>query len=277
MAKTEPEQASLSEEPDPQDKERLREEALPRSAREGGWLPELRGWFSRRWATRRGRSVIAGSAFVAATAAALAIMFVAGVFSSADEHVPPSGVASRPPGVVSTTDPTFQMTATKADAIGVDPDTEFVLASAEDLPVDTVRALLHVEPAVELSVARESAGHYRISAAQPLAPGKVYRFLIEDTAADTPHVLASFAFQTKTPVGVRADDPARPVHRRAGQHRHRADVHPGGRPGHRRTLPDRARGAGPLRGAQARHRLRPAGRAPAGHALHRDRHARTHR
>ena len=202
MAETEPGQASLREQPDPQDKERLREEALPRPARGGGWLPELRGWFSRRWTTRRGRTLIAGSAFVVATAAALAIMFVAGVFSSTDEHVPPSGLASSPPGAISSTDTTFQMTATKADAIGVDPDTDFLLASAEDLSLDTVRALLHVEPAVELRVTRESAGHYRISAEQLLALGKVYRFVIADTAADTPHVLASFAFQTKTPVGV---------------------------------------------------------------------------
>jgi len=205
VAKTEPGQASLREEPDPQNKERLREEAPSGGAREGGWLPELRAWFSRRWATRRGRGVLAGSAFVAATAAALAIMFVAGVFSSPSDQVRVPGVSPSPSDQVRVEvpwDTTFQMTATKADAIGVDPDTEFALASAEDLPVETVRALLHVEPAVKLSVARESAGHYRISAVQPLEPGKVYRFLIEDSAAGTPHVLASFAFQTKAPVGV---------------------------------------------------------------------------
>lgn len=205
MAETEPGQTGLREEPDPQHadpqhEERLREEPLPGSARVGNWVRRLRGWFSRRWATRRGRGVLAGSALVAATGAALAIMFVAGAFSTNEHGLPPG--ASSPAGVVSTTDPTFQMTATKVDAIGIDPASEFVLVSAEDLPVDSVRALLHVEPAVELGVTRESAGHYRISAAQLLAPGKVYRFLIEDTATSTPHVLASFAFQTKTAVGV---------------------------------------------------------------------------
>ena len=94
------------------------------------------------------------------------------------------------------------MTATISDAIGVAADTEFVLASEDDLPVDAVRTLLHVEPSVELSVEREAAGQYRISAAQPLEPGTVYRFLIADASATTPHVLASFAFQTKTSVGV---------------------------------------------------------------------------
>jgi len=194
---------------DPELKQRLRAELLwyleiakiePGRARGGGWLPELRGWFSRTVATRRGRGVLAGSAFAFA-AAAFAIMFVAGVFSGPSEQVRVPGVFPSPSEQVPI-DTTFQMTATKADAIGVDPDTEFVLVSAEDLPVDTVGALLHVEPTVELSVARESAGHYRISAGQPLEPGKVYRFLIEDAAAGTPQVLASFAFQTKTPVGV---------------------------------------------------------------------------
>ena len=49
---------------------------------------------------------------------------------------------------------------------------------------------------------RESAGHFHISPAQPLARGKVYRFVIGDTAASLLHVLASFAFQTKRPVGI---------------------------------------------------------------------------
>jgi hypothetical protein len=205
--------ASLRGMPDPEAKERLRAELLwyleiakiePGRARGGGWLPELRGWFSRTVATRRGRGVLTGSAFAAA-AAALAIMFVAGVFSIPSELVRVPGVFASPSEQVRVEVPwgtTFQMTATKADAIGVDPDTDFALDSAEDLPADTVRALLHVEPTVELRVERESAGHYRISAGQRLEPGTVYRFLIEDPAAGTPQVLASFAFQTKTPVGV---------------------------------------------------------------------------
>jgi hypothetical protein len=206
VAETEPGQAGLREEADPQDdNEHLREEAPPARARHEGWLLELRGWFKQGWATRRGRAVLAGSAFISTAAAALAIMFVAGVFPSPSEQVHVPSVFPSPSEQVRVEvpwDTTFRMTATKADAIGVDPDTEFLLASAEDLSSDTVRALLHVEPAVKLSVARESAGHYRISAMQPLEPGKVYRFLIEDAAEGTPHVLASFAFQTKTPVGV---------------------------------------------------------------------------
>jgi hypothetical protein len=167
-------------------------------------LAALRGRLSRAMATRRGRGVLAGSAF-AAVAAATAIMFVAGVFSWPSEqvHVPDASPgASEQVHVDVPSETTFEMTATEADAIGVDPGTEFLLTSTEDLPVDAVRALLNVEPDVELNVARESAGHYRIGVLQELQPGKIYRFLIEDGVEGTPHVLASFAFQTKTPVGV---------------------------------------------------------------------------
>lgn len=204
MDENEPGQANPPGMPDPELKERQREEVLLARGR-GAWLPELRGWFWRLMATRRGRGMLAGSTLVAAAAAALAIMFVAGLFSGTGKPVGVPGVSAGPSEQVRVEVPwdiAFHMTATKADALGVDRDTEFVLASDEDLSADAVRALLRVEPAVQLSVARESAGQYRISAAQPLAPGKVYRFLIEDAAAGTPHLLASFAFQTKTPVAV---------------------------------------------------------------------------
>ncbi len=185
--------ASLRGMPDPQLKHRLRGALFP-TPKPSAWVADLRDWFTRGVVTGRGRGVLAVSAFGMGVAIVLAIMFFSGVFSSSDE---PAHVQVRVP-----VDTTFQMSATKADATGVDPGTEFVLASAQDLPVDTVRALLHVEPAVSLNVARESPGNYRVSAAQPLQPGKVYRFLLEDAVAGTPHVLASFAFQTKTPVGV---------------------------------------------------------------------------
>ena len=180
-----------------------------------GWLSKLRGWFTRTTATRRGRAVVAASGLATAAAIGLAVMFVAGAFSPSEQARDPGGASLGPseeprnpdassPGepVEVPVDATFQMTATISDAIGVAADTEFVLASEDDLPVDVVRTLLHVEPSVELSVERESAGQYRISAAQPLEPGTVYRFLMADASATTPHVLASFAFQTKTSPGV---------------------------------------------------------------------------
>ena len=194
--------------PDPELKEPLREELPPERARDG-WLAKLRAWFSRLVATRRGRGVVAGSALAGAAAVALAIMFVAGVWRvpggvpgpSEQAHVPDATQSERP-RVEIPWDTTFEMSATMADATGVDTDTDFLLTSVEDLPVDTVLALLHVEPAVHFSVSRESAGQYRIGAEEPLEPGKIYRFLIEDAGRATPHLLASFAFQTKTPVGV---------------------------------------------------------------------------
>src|SRR5688500_11351162 len=168
------------------------------------WLSNLRGWRSRTLATRRGRAVVAASGLATVAATALAVMFIGGAFNPSEQARQPGATPSpseepRNPDASSPgepvevpVDPTFQMTATVSESIGVAADTEFVLASEDDLPVDVVRALLHVDPAVELSVARESAGNYRISAAQPLEPGTVYRFLMADPSATTPHVLASF-------------------------------------------------------------------------------------
>ncbi|MGH2356744.1 MAG: Ig-like domain-containing protein, partial [Candidatus Limnocylindria bacterium] len=208
MDENEPGQTNPSGMPDRDRRELPREELAPERAR-GAWLRDVREWFSRSMATRRGRAVLAGSALVGVAAATLATVFVLGFFSTTSKQAPvaesstrASASASAKVGVDLPIEAAFQMTATKADAIGVDLDTEFVLTSAEDLPIETVQGLLHVEPAVELSVARESAGNYRIGAVQPLEPGTVYRFLMADAADATPHVLASFAFQTKTPVGV---------------------------------------------------------------------------
>jgi len=194
--------------PDPELKKPL-SERLPPGRGRAGWLSELRARFSRAWATRRGRGVLAGSALAAVAAAALAMIFIAGQgggvpgVSPSPSEQGVAGVSPSPrPPLEYPWDTTFEMSATMADATGVDPDTEFVLTSADDLPVDTVLALLHVEPEVQLNVARESAGQYRVSVEEPLEPGEIYRFLIEDAGARTPHVIASFAFQTKTPVGV---------------------------------------------------------------------------
>ncbi len=173
------------------------------------WLLRLRGWFARTAATPRGRAVLGGSALAAGVAVVLAIMFVAGPRGGAPGASPgPSdqgvaGVSPSPrPPIEFPWDVTFEMSATMVDASGVHPDTEFVLTSADDLPVDTVLALLRVEPEVPLNVARESAGQYRIRAEDALEPGEIYRFVLQDVGAPTPHVLASFAFQTRTPVGV---------------------------------------------------------------------------
>src|SRR5688572_33282977 len=107
------------------------------------WMAELRGWFSRRMATRRGRATLAGAGVVAVAATGLAIMFAVGVFSSPSEQArgpvaspSPSGQVRDPDASASPAaaidipvDAAFQMTATNADAIGVAADTEFVLTS----------------------------------------------------------------------------------------------------------------------------------------------------
>ena len=82
LDKSEPGQASLGDIPDPEPTQPSPEAPLRSRPGVRDRLMELRGWFSRRWATRRGRDVLAGSAVAATTAAALAILFVAGVFTN---------------------------------------------------------------------------------------------------------------------------------------------------------------------------------------------------
>ncbi len=173
---------------------------------ERAWFRRMRRWFSSTAATGRGRAVLGGSA-VAALAVAVAILGVVtqdpvGELPGPSRPAAAAASATPRPIIELSADVTFEMSATMADATGVDPETDFVLTSAEDLPVEAVLTLLHVEPQVALSVVRESEGRYRVSTGEPLESGEVYRFLIEDRGATAPHVFASFAFQTNAPVGV---------------------------------------------------------------------------
>jgi hypothetical protein len=95
----------------------------------------------------------------------------------------------------------FAMVATQADAIGVEPDTDFVLTSVDPTNAAFVRSVLHVEPAVELRVEEEDSRRFLVEPAAPLEPGKAYRFELVDTSGAR-HVLASFAFQTKSAITV---------------------------------------------------------------------------
>ena len=96
---------------------------------------------------------------------------------------------------------TFTMTAAKADAIGVDLDTDFILTSDIETDAAFVRSLLRVEPAVEFGVQQENATSFRIDMREPLEPGRVYRFSLA-VEASAPNVLGSWAFQTKSPISV---------------------------------------------------------------------------
>lgn len=96
---------------------------------------------------------------------------------------------------------TFTMTAVKTDAIGVDLDTDFLLASETETDAAFVRSLLRVEPAVEFDVQQQNATSFRIDMREPLEPGRVYRFSLA-VEASAPNVLGSWAFQTKSPISV---------------------------------------------------------------------------
>ena len=176
--------SKLRDMPRPEFKDQLRAEVAPKPA---GWRGFAAGWFPRN-TTPRVKLAAAGAAFAASAAAVLLGVFLMSVFGSNDQR------QVRVP-----IDTTFEMTASDSDAIGVDLDTTFVLASAHDLDVDTLRAILHVEPQADFDIERESAGRYVIRTAEPLQPGTVYNFRLEEEDP-IPRVLASFAFQTKTPV-----------------------------------------------------------------------------
>ena len=96
---------------------------------------------------------------------------------------------------------TFTMTAAKADAIGVDLDTDFILTSDTETDAAFVRSLLRVEPSVEFGVRQENGTSFRIDTSEPLEPGRVYRFSLA-AEASAPNVLGSWAFQTKSPISI---------------------------------------------------------------------------
>ncbi len=178
---------------DPDFKERLRAELIPQPAR-GRWLPFIGGILTLARVQRAFRrpAVVATLAFAAGAAAVAVIAFLfLGVIGDGDERELSQELLESE----------FTLTAEMADAIGIERDTEFVLTSEERIDVELVHSLLQVEPAVELDVEREDAHRYRITPAEPLEPGRVYHFSLAETAS-APHVLASWAFQTKSPIGI---------------------------------------------------------------------------
>ncbi|HEX6660234.1 MAG TPA: hypothetical protein VF065_19230, partial [Ilumatobacter sp.] len=107
----------------------------------GTRLSRLRAWLSSVAATPRRRAVAGGSVVVIGV---LATLYVAGAFSITSEQrrAPDASATPSEPDhaeqlpIDVADDAAFLMTATMSDAIGVDPGTEFVLTSMQDLPVD---------------------------------------------------------------------------------------------------------------------------------------------
>ncbi|MGA2285636.1 MAG: Ig-like domain-containing protein [Dehalococcoidia bacterium] len=95
----------------------------------------------------------------------------------------------------------FDMTAEKSDGIGVDPGSQFILTSDEDVDSDFVRSRLQVDPAIELTVEKVDSRRFEIVPSEPLQQGQMYHFSLVETNSP-PHVLGSWAFETKSPIRV---------------------------------------------------------------------------
>ena len=95
----------------------------------------------------------------------------------------------------------FELAPTIADSLGVDPKTEFVLTADQEVDADLVQSLLRVEPSVPLEVLAISGREFRIVPSEPLEEDRVYHLsMVQEHSAPT--VLASWAFQTKSPIRI---------------------------------------------------------------------------
>jgi len=95
----------------------------------------------------------------------------------------------------------FELTPTIADSLGVDPKTEFVLTADQEVDADLIQSLLQVEPSVPLEVRAISGREFRIVPPEPLEEDRVYHLsMVQERSAPT--VLASWAFQTKSPIRI---------------------------------------------------------------------------
>lgn len=75
----------------------------------------------------------------------------------------------------------FELTATKSDAFGVDPDTTFVLKSKTPVGLDAVKASLTITPEVPLTVKANGQQEFTIDPQAPLAAGTVYQIALGST------------------------------------------------------------------------------------------------
>ena len=115
---------------------------------------------------------------------------------------PPDPGPTNPPGpvnpdLVTAFAPVAELTALKATGGIVDLDSGFVLAGLASIPAKELVRHLSVQPALRLDTTPESDGRIRLSPAEPLTPGTVYRFTL---AGDEGQTLDSWAFQARQPL-----------------------------------------------------------------------------
>jgi uncharacterized protein YfaS (alpha-2-macroglobulin family) len=75
----------------------------------------------------------------------------------------------------------FELTATKSDAFGVDPDTTFVLKSKTPVGLDAVKASLTITPEVPVTVKANGQQEFTIDPETSLAAGTVYQIALGST------------------------------------------------------------------------------------------------
>ena len=81
----------------------------------------------------------------------------------------------------------------------VDLDSGFVLAGLAGIPAKELVRHLSVRPALRLDTTPETDGRVRLTPAEPLTPGTVYRFTL---AGDEGQTLDTWAFQARQPLRV---------------------------------------------------------------------------
>ncbi|MEA2576465.1 MAG: alpha-2-macroglobulin, partial [Chloroflexota bacterium] len=109
---------------------------------------------------------------------------------------PPGPVS---PDLVTAWAPVAELTALKATGGVVDLDSGFVLAGLAGIPAKELVRHLSVQPLLRLTAKPESDGRVRLTPAEPLTPGTVYRFTL---AGDEGQTLDTWAFQARQPLRV---------------------------------------------------------------------------
>ena len=109
----------------------------------------------------------------------------------------PAGPAN--PDLVTAWTPVAELTAQKSAGGVVDVDTGFLLAALGRTPATELASRVTVRPALQLKATREADGRVRLTPAEPLTPGTVYRFTL---SGDEGQTLDSWAFQARQPLRI---------------------------------------------------------------------------
>jgi hypothetical protein len=103
------------------------------------------------------------------------------------------------PGLVTAWAPVAELAAQKITGGVVDLDSGFILAALGSTPAAELVRHITVQPALQLTASTQADGRVRLTPAEPLSPGTVYRFTL---AGDAGQTLDTWAFQARQPLRV---------------------------------------------------------------------------